>query len=197
MYARIVTITGAKDIDAGIGWLRDQLRPALRDQKGFRGLAVSAERAGGVLEVLTLWDTDADLEASWDALAARRQESLGIFGGQLSMDTYEELLREAGSTPPGPGSALMLLPVSMDPATVDENLASFRSQILPRIAACQGFQQIRLLMNRETGYGLGGSVWADEDAMRAAAAGDNRQESATRGVQFGERSYREIVFTDF
>ena len=116
MYARIATITGAKDIDAGTGWLREQLRPALRDQKGFRGLAVSAERAGGVLGVLTLWDTEADRDASWDALAARRQESQDIIGGQLSMESYEELLREAGSTPPGPGSALMLLPASMDPA---------------------------------------------------------------------------------
>jgi heme-degrading monooxygenase HmoA len=197
MYARIVTITDAKDIDAGIGWLREQLRPALRDQKGFRGLAVSAERAGGVLGVLTLWDTEADRDASWDALATTRQESRDIIGGQLSAESYEELLREAGSTPPGPGSALMLLPVSMDPADVDENLAFFRSQILPRITACQGFQQVRLLMNRKTGHGLGGSVWADEDAMRAAAAGDSGQESVTRGVQFGEASYREIVFTDF
>lgn len=198
MYVRIVTVTGAKDIDAGIGWLREQLSPALRDQKGFRGLAVSADRTGGVLGMLSLWDTEADRDASWDALAARRQDFQDIIGGQLSADSYEELLRESGDTPPGPGSALMLLPVTMDPARVDENLAFFTSQILPRITASRGFQQVRLLMNRETGQGLGGTVWASEDAMRAAAAGDqSRQESEARGVRFGETSSREIVFTDF
>jgi hypothetical protein len=146
-----------------------------------------------------LWDTEADRDAGWDALAARRQESQDIIGGQLSAETYEELLREAGSTPPAPGSALMLQPVSMDPAKVDENLAFFRSEILPRIKACQGFQQVRLLMNRETGHGMGGTAWADEKAMRAAAADDQggRQASEARGVRFGEVRYRELVATDF
>lgn len=198
MYARIVTITGAKDIDAGIGRLREQLPSALADQKGFQGLAVSADRTGGVLGVLTLWDTEADRDGSWDALAARRQEGLDTIGGQLSVENYEELLREAGSTPPGPGSALMMLPVAMEPAKVDENLAFFRSQILPRISANRGFQGVRLLMNRETGHGLGGTVWADEDAMKAAANDrESGQESAPQGVRFGEPSYREIVYTGF
>ncbi len=199
MYARIVTITGAKDIDGGIGWLREQLPPVLQDQKGFRGLGVNVDRAGGILGVLTLWDTEADRDASWDALAARRQESQDIIGGQLSAETYEELLREAGSTPPAPGSALMLQPVRMDPAKIDDNLAFFKSEVLPRIKACKGFQQVRLLMNRETGHGVGGTAWADEDAMRAAVADAQarRQESTGRGVQFGEVRYREIVFTEF
>jgi hypothetical protein len=199
MYARIVTITGPKDIDGGIGWLREQLPPVLKDQKGFRGLGVSVDRAGGILGVLTLWDTEADRDASWDALAARRQESQDIIGGQLSAETYEELLREAGSTPPAPGSALMLLPVSMDPAKVDENLAFFRSEILPQITASHGFQHVRLLMNRETGHGLAGTAWTDEDARRAADsdAQARRQQGAARGVQFGEVRYREIVLTNF
>ncbi|HEX6518649.1 MAG TPA: hypothetical protein VF070_01335 [Streptosporangiaceae bacterium] len=197
MYARIVTITGANDVDAGIRWLREQLPPRLRDQKGFRGLGINVDRANSVLGVLTLWDTEAERDASWDALADRRQESQDVIGGQLSMESYEELLRETGSTPIGPGSALMMLPVSMDPAKVDENLAFFKDNILPRIRASHGFQQVRLLMNRTTGHGLGGSVWADEAAMRAAQDPESRQESESRGVQFGEPSYREIVFTEF
>ncbi len=199
MYARIVTITGAKDIDGGIGWLHEQLPPVLKDQKGFRGLGVNVDRAGGILGVLTLWDTETDRDASWDALAARREESLGIIGGQLSTTTYEELLREAGSTPPAPGSALMLLPISMDPAKVDENFAFFRNEILPRIKASHGFQHVRVLMNRESGHGLVGTAWADEDARRAADsdAQARRQQGVARAVQFGEVRYREIVLTDF
>jgi heme-degrading monooxygenase HmoA len=197
MYARIVTITGAKDLDAGIRWLREQLPPALKDLKGFRGLGVNVDRTGGVIGVLTLWDTESDRDASWDALAARRQESLDSTGGQLSMESYEEMLRETGSTPPAPGSSLMLLPVSMDPAKVDENLAFFRSNILPQLRASRGFQQVRLLMDRKTGQGMGGTVWADEDAMRAADDQAGRQETAPPGVRFGEASYRELVFTDF
>lgn len=199
MYARIVTITGAKDIDGGIRWLRKQLPPALKDQKGFRGLGISASRAGGILGVLTLWDTEAAREASWDALAATaRQQGQDVIGGQLSAEGYEELLSEAGSSPPAAGSALMLRPVSMDPAAVDENLAYFRSEILPWIKAHHGFQHERVLMNRETGHGVGVTVWASEADMKAAAADAQTrpQASAERGVQLGEPRYREIVFTD-
>lgn len=198
MYARIVTFTSAKNIDGGISFLRGNLLPIISDQKGYRGLSLSADRPGGVFGVLSLWDTEAERDASWDVLAQRRQEGLDIIGGQLSVKTYEQLLLDQGDTPPAPGSALMLTPISMDPAKIDENLAFFRSDVLPRIKATQGFQAARVLMNRETGQGLVGTAWADEDAVRAAAADAQarRPEGAARGVQFGEVSYREIVFTD-
>jgi heme-degrading monooxygenase HmoA len=199
MYARIVTITGTTDIDGGISWFRENVVPAIRDQKGYRGLGVNADRAGRVLGVLTLWDTEAERDASWDSLAAGRQESAAIIGGQLTAETYEELLRDAGKTPPAPGSALILQPISMEPAKVDENFAFFKNEVVPRIKASQGFQNVRALMNRETGHGLVGTVWADEDAMRAAAADAQarRPQAVARGVQFGEASFREIVFVDF
>lgn len=198
MYARIVTFTGARNIDGGIRFLREDLLPVIGDQKGYRGLNASADRPGGVFGVLSLWDTAAERDASWDVLAARREEGLGIVGGQLSAETYEQLLLEVGSTPPAPGSALMLTPISMDPAKIDENFAFFRSEVLPRIKAGRGFQAARTLMNRETGQGMVGTAWADEDAMRAAAADAEarRPEAVARGVRFGEVSYREIVFTD-
>jgi heme-degrading monooxygenase HmoA len=199
MYARIVTITGVTDIDRGISWFRENALPAIRDQKGYRGTGVSADRAGRVLGVLTLWDTEAERDASWDSLAAKRQENADVAGGQLATETYEELVRETGKTPPGPGSALILQPISMDPAKIDENFAFFRNEIVPLITAARGFQQLRALMNRETGHGQVGTAWASEDAMRAAAADAQARgpQAAARGVQFGEASFGEIVFVDF
>jgi heme-degrading monooxygenase HmoA len=198
MYARIVTITGAKNIDGGISFLRENLLPIISDQKGYRGLSVSVDRPGGVLGVLSLWDTVAERDASWDTLAQRRQEGLGIIGGQLGVQNYEQLLLEEGDTPPAPGSALMLTPISMEPAKIDENFAFFRSDVLPQIVASQGFQAARVLMNRETGEGMVGTAWTDEDAMRAAAADAQarREQGMARGVQFGEVSYRDIALAD-
>lgn len=199
MYARIVTTTGVTDIDGGISWFRDNVLPAIRDQKGYRGTGVNVGRAGRVLAVLTLWDTEAERDASWDSLAARRQESADVTGGQLATETYEELLRDTGEIPPAPGAALILQPISMDPAKVDENFAFFKNEVVPRIKAGRGFQHLRALMNRETGHGLVGTAWAGEDAMRAAAADAQarRPQAVAHGVQFGEASFREIVFVDF
>ena len=78
MFTRIVTFTEATDIDAGVRYLQDTVAPLLREQKGFRGVTASADRSAGVLGVLTLWETEADRDASWDALAARRRESQDI-----------------------------------------------------------------------------------------------------------------------
>jgi heme-degrading monooxygenase HmoA len=198
MHCRVVTFSGGKNIDAGISFLRENLMPVIRDQKGYRGLNASADRSHGVLGVLTMWDTEAERDASWGALAQTRQEGLDTIGGDMSTDNFELLLQEIGDVPPAPGSALMLMPVSMDPARVDEHLAFFRSQVLPQIKTAPGFRTVRLLMNRGTGRGITGTAWSDAEAMAAAAAATEarRQEAAARGVLFGEASYREIVLGD-
>jgi heme-degrading monooxygenase HmoA len=197
MHTRVLTFTDAKDIDAGVDFLRQQVVPLLNNQNGYRGVTASADRSGRVLGVLSLWETRSDREASDSALAKVRQESVDIVGGELSVETFEQLLAEVND-PPGPRSALMITRISMDPAKIDENLAFFKSDVLPRIKASAGFQSVRNMFNRETGHGLVGTVWTNQEAMKAAAAEaeSRRQEGIARGVSFGDVSYREILFSD-
>jgi len=89
MFTRIVSFTGAKDIDAGIAYVRDTVAPVLHQQKGFRGTTASADRAGKVFSVLSLWDTAADREASESALLKVREEGQKIIGGQLTVELFE------------------------------------------------------------------------------------------------------------
>ena len=86
----------------------------------------------------------------------------------------------------------------MDPSKVDENLGVFKSEILPRITAAPGFLALRNMIDRKTGRGIVGSAWADQDAMKKAAAQaqDRRAEGRARGVSFDEDSFREIVYAD-
>ena len=195
MYTRVLEFAGAKDIDGGVEYLRHKVVPILDAQKGHRGITASADRSGALLGILSLWETEADREASDSVLANARQEALEIVGGELTVENYEQLLAEV-STPPGPGSALMVQRISMDPAKIDENFAFFKSDVVPRIKANAGFQSIRNMMNRETGHGLVGTVWADQDAMKAAAAEaqSRRQEAIARGVSFDSVSSREILY---
>jgi heme-degrading monooxygenase HmoA len=193
----VLTFTGAEDIDAGVDFLRQKVLPLLTEQKGYRGVTASADRSGRVFGILSLWDTQVDRDASESALANSRQEGLGIIGGELSVETFEELVAEV-KAPMRPGSALMITRINMDPARIDENLAFFKRDVLPRIQAGAGFQGVRNMMNRETGSGIVGTVWADKAAMTAAAeeAMSRRQEGITRGVSFGDTSYRELLFAD-
>ena len=197
MHTRVVTFTDVKDFEGGIALVRDEVLPVLNDQKGYRGTTVSVDRSGGVLGVLSLWDTAADREASFGALAKARQRGVEITGAEMTIESFEELVTDINEVP-AVGSALMVTRISMEPAKVSANLEFFKSEVLPRIKANDGFQALRNMINRETGEGIVGSVWRDQEAMKAAAAGAlaRREEATARGVDFGGDSYRELVLVE-
>ena len=197
MYARVTTLTGVQDIDAAVAYLEETPLPVVRSQRGYKGLSASADRSAGVLGVLTLWETAADRDASDSALAKVREDARRQLGSDLQTETFEERVVHL-SRPPEVGSRLLVTRISMDPAKVDENIEFFKREIVPQISAAPGFRALRNMINPETGEGLVGSVWDDEQSLQAAlaAAQDRRAEAATRGVTFGETSSREIVFTD-
>ncbi len=197
MFTRVLTFRGAKNFDDGLGLVREDALPVLQKLKGYRGMSVSADRDGGVFGILSLWETEADRDASFEPLVALRQQALDLMGGELTVEGFEELVQEVAS-PPTVGSALMVTRISMDPSKIDENLGFFKSEILPRITATPGFLALRNMIDRKTGRGVVGSVWADKDAMKnaAAEAQSRRAEGRARGVTFDEDSYREILFAD-
>ena len=196
MFSRVLTFRGAKNIDGGVGVVRDTL-PVLRGLKGYRGVTASADRDGGVFGILSLWETEADRDASLDALAGARQQGIDVLGGDLTVESFEELVVEMASPPPV-GSALMVTRISMDPSKIDEYVGFFKSSIVPRITAAPGFLALRNMIDRKTGRGAVGTVWTDQAAMKSAAAEAQarRDEGRARGVKFEEDSYREILFAD-
>jgi heme-degrading monooxygenase HmoA len=197
MYTRVLTIRGAKNFDKAVTYCRETALPILNQQKGYRGISISADRSGGVLGILSLWETAPDRDASESAISKARQELLDIVGGELTVENFEEVLAEV-SKPPAPGAALMVTRISMDPVNVDENAAFFKSEIVPRIKANRGFLALRQMINRQSGQGLVGTLWADQDALKAAAADaqSRRQEAGGRGVSFLEDSYREVLLSE-
>jgi len=197
MFTRTVTFTGVTGIDAGVRYLQDTVAPLLAEQKGFRGVSASADRSRGVVGVLSLWETEADRDASASTLANARQEGLQIIGGEMTVEHFEELLYEV-EQPPKVGCSLLLRRISMDPAKIEENLAFFRREVLPQFKAQPGFCAVRNMINRQTGEGMVGTVWTDKASVDAAAeaAEARRPQAEQRGVTFGEQRKLEIVFAD-
>jgi hypothetical protein len=198
MQVRVVTFTGATNIEAGVTFVRDQVLPILISQKGYRGMTTSADRSNGVLGSSSLWETAEDREASEAALAQSRIDGADIVGGTVSVENYEQVVLEVVS-PPGVGSALSVSPMSMSPEKVDENIAYFKSSSLPDMLATPGVQVVRNLVNRETGNAIVGVVWADHDALSAAAgaAASRRAAAGERGIEFDEVGIREVLLIDF
>jgi heme-degrading monooxygenase HmoA len=197
MYTRVITLTGVNDVDAAVSVLRDAL-PVVQSQRGYQGMTASADRAGGVVGILSLWETEADRDASESALAKTRDEARAqLSAAAMTVEAFEERVVEL-SRPPELGSPLMVTRISMDPAKVDENIEFFKREIAPQIAAAPGFRALRNMINPETGEGIVGSIWDDEPSMQAAAeaAQTRRSEATKRGVSFDEMSFREILFID-
>jgi heme-degrading monooxygenase HmoA len=200
MHARITTVTGATKIEEGIANLRDEVVPQLQQQKGYRGLSANGDRAASVVSVLTLWDTETDLDASESMVEKVRKEAVAAFGGTTqNIERFEQVVAEVGANPPSVGSKLQIRRIKMDPASVEDNLAFFKSTVLPDIMATPGFQSVRQMINRGTGEGVVGTVWADEASLQAAAAKaeERRAMAESRGVELGEVSVRELLFVAF
>lgn len=201
MYARLLTWQHAKNIDDGVAFLREKVMPTITGLNGFRGVSASADRAGGVLSTLSLWETEADLEASFAPLSLARGEASDIIGGELTLQTFEQLFVEVGPTPPGAGSWLQVRSLTMEPAEIDENLVDFEANVLPAITAHPGFQGLRILIDRATGTGFVGTVWSDEASMRndSAVADARRDAASARGVNvaLGEARFHRVLVGDF
>jgi heme-degrading monooxygenase HmoA len=195
MYTRVLTFRGGTNIDDGVAFVRDEAVPVVSKQNGYQGMTVSADRAGGVVGILSLWDTETNRDASFGPLADLRERGTKVVGGELIVENFEEVVQETAS-PPTVGSPLFVTRVSMNPSKVDENTAFFKSEIAPRITASPGFVALRNMIDRKTGRGAVGTVWADQATMKTAIAEAlaRREQGVARGVSFEEDSSREILF---
>jgi heme-degrading monooxygenase HmoA len=197
MFVRVNTVTGAQNMDDGVTFLREKVLPEVKGQKGFKGMTASGNRSTGDFGILGLWNSLEDLKASDSAVSKIRQEAIAIIGGELSVAIMEQVVGEVVGSRNLVGCPLRLVRVKMDPSKVDETIAFFRSDVLPELKAAPGFLAVRNLVDRSTGEGAVGTIWADEDSMRAVepAADERRQRAKDRGVQVSEPSYRTVLFS--
>jgi heme-degrading monooxygenase HmoA len=196
MYARVITLTGVNDVDAAVAFLQDSLS-TVGAQRGYQGMTAGIDRSSGVMGILSLWESEADREASNSALAKIREDAGSRIASSLNVETFEERVVDM-SRPPQLGARLMVTRISMDPAKVDETLGHFQREILPQIKAAPGYLALRSMINPDTGEGIVGSVWSDDQSLEAAAdaAMSRRPDATARGVNFGDTSYREVIFMD-
>jgi len=197
MYARLITVRGVTDIDGAVAHLEETAMSVLKAQKGYLGLSSLGDRSAGILGLLSLWASPEDREASNSALGKIREEASSQFGGDMTVELFEQAVVQI-ARPPTVGCRGFVTRISADPGKIDENLRHFQSQILPQIASQPGFRSARVLVNRETGEGVSSSVWDDEQSLKAAydAALERRPDAESRGVTFGETITGEVLLID-
>ncbi|HLX89273.1 MAG TPA: hypothetical protein VKR22_12560 [Acidimicrobiales bacterium] len=197
MYTRLLTFKGATDIDGGVTYLRQEALPILMAQNGYRGVTASGNPSTNIFGILSLWETEQDRSSSDNALGKAREEAVKIVGGKLTVENLEQIVAEVVK-PIAVGCSLFVTRVSMEPSKVEENVAFFKSDVLPVIKSQPGFCALRNMIDRVTGQGLVGSVWETQEAIDAFAATqpERRKIAESRGVSFDEQETRKILFAD-
>ena len=96
MFARVSTFQGPPEQTAeGIRVAREQILPAARLMDGFRGIYLLYDRESGKSLSITLWETEADMQASEEAASRVRAESAETSGEQVvGVERYEVALQK-------------------------------------------------------------------------------------------------------
>lgn len=104
MYVRVTTLQwqiGKKieSMDEAIHIVKESIVPVARQQPGFRGFMTLADRRGGKLILLTLWETEAELKSGEASGYYREQIAKFALLSQLYVtppyrEVYELIIHE-------------------------------------------------------------------------------------------------------
>lgn len=95
MFAQVNSVQTAPGQHAGlVKWAEERL-PAFRETPGFRGLYLLADRQGGKIVTISLWDSEDDLRQNNEARGAQaRKEASSELGiAATPVDIYEVVLQ--------------------------------------------------------------------------------------------------------
>jgi heme-degrading monooxygenase HmoA len=167
MHARVAIgqVTSGKE-DEAIRLGREVALPHARQQPGYRGLISFLDRATGKTMVITLWATEADLLAMETTNYAAQQ--LARLATVTSGPATREILAvEVLATEPGAAVAARVFTLHVNPAMVDEAIATGREAIQVMSREQPGFRAALALVDRATGKDYTMSLWATEADRQA------------------------------
>jgi heme-degrading monooxygenase HmoA len=95
MYARVTNILFPPAMKAEVTSIAQGLAPILKQQRGFKGLQVLTDPSEGESIIVSLWETEADAEASEATSSYIGQMSMlsSLLCGPLAPKTYEASMR--------------------------------------------------------------------------------------------------------
>ena len=151
---------------------QQQLLPVMKQEAGFRGAVLLANRATGAAQSVTLWESEEAERASRPTGERLRAQAVQSSGGRvLDVESYDEVLRE-GSDAAQPGAASFMRVNSMQaaPDKLEDGIRFVREQVVPLLKQQAGFQAVMMGVNRENGRAYVTSAWESADARQASEA---------------------------
>jgi heme-degrading monooxygenase HmoA len=197
MYARTTTLMAdPMRMDAGIADVRDNVMPAVGEMPGYTGLSMLCDRDSGRCIVTTGWESSDAMMATRDRVQALRDRAVSQFGGSTPEVQEWEIAVMHRLHHATDDSCARVMWSRTDPARTEENLAAFRSEIIPRMDDVPGFCSLSLMIDRQTGLGTLTTVYSDRaamDATRELISGMRDEYAPRMGVTITEEAEFDVV----
>jgi hypothetical protein len=121
---RLVTVTCAKDLDAGVAFFRDRALPELCRAEGFLGAVLAVDRDTCGIVVATVWESAASQAGNAAAMPIAPVELVELFGGGVRFGQLEVAAVCGRGALKGAASHLAVSRLRVDPAELPSALAA-------------------------------------------------------------------------
>ena len=169
MYARTATLRGKPAaLDEATRFVRDHWLPATTGLDGCTGMSMLVGPTSGRCIVTTGWETEEALRASEQAMRPNRAQVGKLLGAVPLVAQWEVAVMHRAQQAGDHACCRVTWCALRDPGTVDEDIATFRMALLPRIEELPGFSSVSLMVDRLSGRAVAAVNYVDRDAMTAA-----------------------------
>jgi hypothetical protein len=169
MYARTATLRGnPRALDEATRFVQEEWLPATTGLEGCTGMSMLVGPRSGRCIVTTGWETEAALKASEQAMRPNRAQVGKLLGAVPVVAQWEIAVMHRARHAGDHACCRVTWTALRDPATVEEDIATFRMALLPRIEELPGFSSVSLMVDRLTGRAVAAVNYVDRDAMTSA-----------------------------
>lgn len=184
MFGRMSFLSGdPARIDDVIAYAHDTVKPATDPLPGNLGLGAWVNRESGDVLVMTVWQDEATLLASDDAVLQLREDAAQMIAGTASVERYEAALIDS-TVPHQVGFVMRMIRMTADPGRVDDNLAWAREHVVPIAKAQPGYISYVATVDRRSGDVAAMTTYRDHASADAAltATQPMRDAAVGRGI---------------
>jgi hypothetical protein len=169
MYARTATLRGdPRAVEQAIAFVRDEWLPTATTLEGCTGLSMLVGRRTGRCIVTSGWADKQSMLGSAEGMR-RDRARLGQLLGAVPVVAQWEVAVLDRLRPTGADACCRLIWSSRpDPTSLDDDIATFRMTLLPRIEELTGFCSASLMVDRVSGRTVLAVAYADREAMLVA-----------------------------
>ena len=189
MYARSTSIRSNPDkLGDGVTYVTKEVLPTVGHSDGFIGLSMLTNRDDGRCIVTTSWRDAESMRATAEEARTLRHHLEHTLGSEHSDVQEWEIAILHRDRPAGDGAGAQVTWARIPTNHVDDLLAAYRENLMPKLQALPGFCSLSMMVDRRTGQTVSVTAFENRDA-----AGLVRRSARSLREQFAQAMGARIV----